>query len=87
MENIKCGFENAIIQIYPNCHTITCYHFNRNIWREAKAFNMTGNSEGRNLSRMASYMPLLPSNRISNAWLSIINAVSLTDKIVLFKLL
>lgn len=44
-----------------------------------------GISRGLNLTRMASYLPQLPSNRISNTGLSIINFVSLTDEMVLFK--
>lgn len=90
IKNFKCDFEIAVINaikiIYPNCQTTTCfYHFNKNVWKKAKALNVTGNSDGRNLTRMASLLPLLPFNRISNAWISIANSAPLTDEIVQFK--
>lgn len=90
IENYKCDYEiaamNAIQSVFPNCQLSTCYyHYNKNIWKKAKSVNLTYSADGRNLTRMASLLPLLPYNHIVNTWYDIINLTPRSDVTLAFK--
>lgn len=90
MPTFKCDFETAVMKavkrVFPNCKISGCfYHYNKAIWRTAKKFNLTLTSDSRKMVRMVSYLPLLPSRFIEDAWNSIIRETDDTEDIRKFK--
>jgi hypothetical protein len=60
---------NAIKTIFPSVKVKGCYfHFTHNVWKKAKALNLTKNKRLRKHIALSSLLPLLPREHISDGW-------------------
>lgn len=88
MTTIKCDYElaliNAIKNEFPHSKIAGCYyHFNKAIWKKASALSLNENRESREVVRLCSNFPLLPSEYITECWNAITQRAVETNKDVM----
>lgn len=90
----KCDYEigamNAVRRVFFffffYCTIKGCvYHYNKAIWKKAKSLKLTSTSEGRKVTRLTTYLPLLPPDQILQGWMSILNIAPKTEVMGKFK--
>lgn len=60
---------NAISTVFPLVEVKGCYfHFSHNVWKKAKALNLTKDKRLRKHVALSALLPLLPRNFISDGW-------------------
>lgn len=90
MKSFKSDFEvaaiNAVYKIFPNCQVSGChYHYTRAIWKKAKQIKLSKIRSGRKILRLVSYIPLLPADRIAEAWNTILTLAPDYEEMISFK--
>lgn len=73
----KCDFEkaqiNAVKSTFPDASINGCYfHFNRAVWKKAKALDICENKAGRHITHLCASLPLLPEQHLHTCWLMIV---------------
>lgn len=77
---------NAVSTVFPNADISGCYHhFNDAVWKYSKKIKLNRTSEGRNVTRMAAMIPLLPANLIPAAWSHILDKSPRNDGMKRFR--
>ncbi|XP_053618109.1 uncharacterized protein LOC128679717 [Plodia interpunctella] len=60
---------NAISKVFPSVEVKGCYfHFSHNVWKKAKALNLTKEKRLRKHVALSALLPLLPREFISDGW-------------------
>lgn len=89
MMAIKCDYEIALIngikEAFPNTQITGCYyHLNKAVWKKASTLGLPENRECRNIVRICSNLPLLPSPYITECWTSIVENATKSEEMVAF---
>jgi hypothetical protein len=89
MRVIKCDYEvaliNAIKIAFPSTEITGCYyHLNKAVWRKASTLGLTANKECRNIVRVCSNLPLLPSPYIMECGTSIVEKATKSEDMEAF---
>lgn len=73
----KCDYElaqiNAVQSVFPDAQISGCYHhYNDAIWKHAEKKGLLNTSSGRNITRIAAIIPLVPAQHIPATWVHIL---------------
>lgn len=91
--HFKSDFEiaqiNAVRAVYPGAKISGCYfHYQQAIRKKIKELNLNKTSDGRNIKRYCSYLTLLPTRFLANAWLEIMGtagSIQNSDEFIAFQ--
>lgn len=89
MMAIKCDYETALINgikdAFPTTQITGCYyHLNKAVWKKASILSLPESRESRNIVRVCSNLPLLPSPYITECWTSIVEKAPKSEEMVAF---
>lgn len=89
LKTYKCDYEiaqiNAYHQVFPNGTLSGCYHhYNAAVFKKAKSLHGKTSAE-RMVVRKTAILPLLPPNKILEAWLEIAESAPATNNMRAFK--
>lgn len=91
IKQFKCDYEvavmNAVMHVFPEAEIFGClYHFQKAIRKMAEDIGLYFDTrEGRKLIRLICNLPLIPAEKLWEAWTSILNTVQENNEVKIFK--